>query len=35
MYSESDIDKVLYGAINTHGVHNDIGKIDSFIGVES
>ena len=32
MYSESDIEKVLYGAINPHGAHNDNGKIDSFIG---
>lgn len=34
MYSESDIEKVIYGAINTNGVQNDIGQIDSFNGAQ-
>jgi hypothetical protein len=35
MYSESDIEKALYGAINSHSAQNDIGKVDSFIGSQN
>jgi hypothetical protein len=31
MYSDSDIEKAIYGSISQNGVQNDISKIDSFI----